>query len=203
MHKCKCILAPRYSLLQIFEIFNGPFWCSWDTSLQLLNPKSPKVYICPLHNRIYWRNYIKKICDFSCPNWQTGLAVFMRPQNEGRQLICPKSHNLHRGQSKNSSHTPTFIHSSANYMLTTTAPDRQLTSNPLTGFFRVHTVISLCFINIRLSVGFSIDSAMFPSRVGLQKKEIKRMKAAQNFNGRLKSENLRSFLLKNWPYLLS
>lgn len=80
-------------------------------------------------------------------------------------------------------------------MLTTTVPDRQLTSNPLTGFFEVHTlVISLCFINIRLSVGFGIDSAMFSSRAGLQKKEMERMKAAQNFSGRLKSENLRSYL---------
>lgn len=43
-------------------------------------------------------------------------------------------------------------------------------------------------------MGFSIDSAMFPSRAGLQKKEIERMKAGQNFSGRLKSENLRSYL---------
>ncbi len=133
-HVSNVILAPRYSLLQFVLIFYAPFWCSWDTSPQLLNPKSPKVSICPLHNHMYWRNYIKEICDFSFPNWLTGLGVFIRPQNEGHQLICPKSHNLHRGQSKNSSHIPTFIHSSANYTLTTTAPDRQLTSNPLTGF---------------------------------------------------------------------
>lgn len=103
--------------------------------------KSPKVSICSLQNHISWRKYIKEICDFFCPNWLTGLTLFIRPNNEGRQLICPKSHNLHKGQCKNSSQTPTFIHYSANYMLTTTAPDRQLTSDPLTGFFEVHTLL--------------------------------------------------------------
>ncbi len=146
---------------------------------------------------------LKRSVIFLVPIDRQVLLYLWDPRMKDASSFAP---SLISSTEDNPKTAPTLQHSFTpvpSYMLTTTAPYRQLTSNPLTGFFRVHTVISLCFINIRLSVGFSIDSAMFPSRVGLQKKEIKRMKAAQNFNGRLKSENLRSFLLKNWPYLLS
>lgn len=114
------------------------------------------------------------------------LKYLLGLQKEGHQLICLKSHNLHKGQ-----HRKLLPHFNINSLLFQLHADynRVWPTSDIKSvnwlFLGSRSIISLCFINIILSVGFSIDSAMFPSRAGLQKEGIERKKAVGNFSERL------------------